>query len=786
MIQRTSHNISFALPTSADLQAKLPAVLTRLRAKYGTTTSSAGAGLGANAASVTIEALTTRKTNTTTFLLKGNNEKTLAQVKKELIVALAKNVSVQVLIPTSLRAYVIGAKGKNLKAITDQTGVKINIPKQTADEAGAAPAPTGGDNKDDDYENEEQIPVTIDGDEFNARTAQSLIQALVAERTSKITQRLTNIEAVFYPFISGPKGANAAKLESQEQLGNGQVSVRVPPRAAFFPPQQLKDAAAGEEEQQQQQPPRERDLSIVVTGDRTAVGRVVAALESQVSDMRRSFRTLAIQIPKRQHRLLVGENAQEVLASTGCSIELAPQDDPSDSVTIRGPSAQLANGLTAVMTKANSVAVETVDLVAAHRDVEHARRLLRWLQSSGKLRNASAGGVAQIYAPREAMLDKTGQAAIEIVGGDSSSPDVAKQVADARSAVEKLVNKTTPACVKVIQVDQLVHRYIIGRKGANLKQYEAKNVFLTFPQLSEAAGPNANEVHLVFFDEAALDSGIDRNSYEAKAKEALQAVEEEVAKASVHAADLQTETLSVPAKFHRHILGPSGTTLNAIIGEEKLVAVNLGSTSRDAGATAGAKKGSESEDQITVRGPSAEVARVVKDLKRIAQEAEEDSIVNGHIVTLQLDQAHVRHIVGKGGAAVTKLREELGVRIDFSDSPGAPAAAAESGKKGKSSSAAGGKATCTLTGRKENVEQAAKRLRGQIEKLDDETSATIRIPVNLHGQIIGQGGKYVTRLQDTYAVRINFPGSNSTGGEQRPDEVVIKGGKKGVEGAKGV
>ncbi len=72
----------------------------------------------------------------------------------------------------------------------------------------------------------------------------------------------------------------------------------------------------------------------------------------------------------------------------------------------------------------------------------------------------------------------------------------------------------------------------------------------------------------------------------------------------------------------------------------------------------------------------------------------------------------------------------------------------------------------------------------------------------MHGSFIGQGGKYVTRLQDTYAVRINFPNANAQSSgqstptdnaddkaagaraSQKPDEVIIKGGRKGVEGAK--
>jgi hypothetical protein len=55
--------------------------------------------------------------------------------------------------------------------------------------------------------------------------------------------------------------------------------------------------------------------------------------------------------------------------------------------------------------------------------------------------------------------------------------------------------------------------------------------------------------------------------------------------------------------------------LNAVIGEEKLVAVSF-------------KEGSE---EITVRGPKEEVERVRKELERIAEDAKNEEIVNSFV-----------------------------------------------------------------------------------------------------------------------------------------------------------
>ena len=72
----------------------------------------------------------------------------------------------------------------------------------------------------------------------------------------------------------------------------------------------------------------------------------------------------------------------------------------------------------------------------------------------------------------------------------------------------------------------------------------------------------------------------------------------------------------------------------------------------------------------------------------------------------------------------------------------------------------------------------------------DETSETLKIPTEFHASLIGQNGKYAIRLEEKYGVKITFPRGFWENGETRtrealkPDEVLVKGGKKGVAGAK--
>jgi predicted PilT family ATPase len=87
----------------------------------------------------------------------------------------------------------------------------------------------------------------------------------------------------------------------------------------------------------------------------------------------------------------------------------------------------------------------------------------------------------------------------------------------------------------------------------------------------------------------------------------------------------------------------------------------------------------------------------------------------------------------------------------------------------------------------------------QAKKWEDEATHTITVKPEYHKDLIGPKGSQVNRLQERYNVRINFPrtAAPSTGDDdaateysgknfrqQSPDQVMIKGPSKGVEGAK--
>ncbi|ORX40578.1 hypothetical protein BD324DRAFT_9230 [Kockovaella imperatae] len=702
-----------------------------------------------------VESSTQMRTGLKTFLIKAADQKRLAYARKLIERGLSKNVTIKVEVPITTLGTIIGPKGATLKSITDSTGCKIDIPRRDTlpsyDPKERRDAGPDGDEDEEDQDDEDDEPlveISVSGPSVACQDAKSKLVALIAGKTSQSSSSIKTIPSSFYPFIAGPKGAKARQLE--EELGQGKVKVHIPPPAVWKALERQGDEEGGAATS-------DRDLSIKVKGDKERVKAVVAEIQRQFDELNNSLRDIKLSIPKRQHRFLVGSAADDILSQTGCIVELPPVEDPSDLCRILGAQANLVPALTLVMDKANAVAVETVDVVSIHRQgvsdpLAHAQKVLRYLQKSSKLRSiADAHSGVKVFPPFASVVASSGNVVIEIVGEDKDA------VAAARESIVSTVRGIPPAAITTLEIDPLVHPVLIGKKGTKISSFESTHgVATVFPPVAD----DSSEVLLVFA--GSLDSlPSDKKARDAKLKEHLTKARSALDDLGKDAADLKTETLTVDKKWHRFIIGQGGTVLNALIGEDGLVAVKVGSKS---GST------STSEDDIvTVRGPSNEVDRVVSQIKQIVEDAKNDDIINGYTVEFPVDKKHVPHLVGSAGASINRLRDTLGVRVNFDD---------DADKKKP-------KATCKIVGRKEAVEEARRRLEAQIEKLADETTETLNIKRAIQPALIGAGGKYAIRLEEKYGVKLSFPRDNKDGtAPTKPDEVTIRGGRKGVAAAK--
>ncbi|TFL02446.1 hypothetical protein BDV98DRAFT_592135 [Pterulicium gracile] len=671
---------------------------------------------------VKVEASGNAKANQTTFYIKAESEKELEKAKRSLLSLLSPSVSIVINAPASAIPTIIGTKGATLKQIRDQTGVKVDIPPRNTlavpegQSGTASPAP-----KDEDDDEEPTIPVTISGPQPMVQEAQALLNQIISTKISKSTQRVRDIPAHILPFVQTK-------------------------RASF-------EAVAKDDPVNLTLNAREREIS--VSGNRETVTQVVETIKATIEKFKSEITSVKISLPKRQHRLLVGKPADEIMAENKCSIVVSSPEDIGDEVTVWGLSTNLPGALGAVMMKANSQHIHEFPLPGP---IALSRQYLGYITRIGYPKTLSTAhpGVS-IYTPHPNLADKLSTLNIDIVGDKPLVDTVVRKFSE---LIGKLIGGT-----KDVQIDWLLHRVVQGKNAKKLKQFhEQHNVSVFFP--SETS--EKNEVLLVY-DPLSPNASLSPD----EKKKHLEDVAKELSKMAKDAGDVKSEQITVEKKWHDAVLGKNSTTLNAIIGEDNALSI---------------KVGAEAEDAISIRGASADVDRAVKEILQIVEDAQNEQIVNSYSTEFDVEREYVGRIVGAQGAGINKLRDQLGVRVDVSDDHDEKDKEVTVRKK---KSTTHQKSKVKITGRKENVEEAKKRILAQIERLADETQEVLKIPAQYHASLIGQSGKYAIRLEDKYSVKITFPRQAADNGEGKTreplksDEVLVKGGRKGVAQAKG-
>ncbi|KAJ6256154.1 Vigilin [Drechslerella dactyloides] len=650
-------------------------------------------------------------------------------------------------IPVSTRKHIIGLKGATIQGITQRTGCRVQIPQVEETET-----------VDDPFAEEEpMVEITLEGDHDGILLAKQEINQIVGQKTSHVNIKLpfAQFPGQFFPFLAGPHNAHVTEMEEGKDL-----KIRIP---MYHTSETSKEFS---------EPP----VPIMLSGEKNAVHEARAKLEKHAAQLRDEFQSISINIPKPQHRFLIGDRGKaigEILLESGCSVVLPPAHIQTNSVLVIGPRHQIGNGVTTVMNKANSMSLETLDISRAHATAfaneqalqrQHARDLARYFRKIKEIQRIESECDVQISLPKtDVLYDPSTGVIFEIVGKEQEN------VKKAKSSVINIVNAHPPSRVGYTDIEPLLHRHIIGAKGRNLQKIKDDHgVEILFADEDD----QDSQVVLVYEGPSGTQSMADA----ALAAAALQTVTELLQKAASEQADLKTKVLNIPAKYHARIVGPKGTTLNAFTGgSDATVKVIVGAPKLKPGQPPlTPAQAAAADDSITIRGPSAEVERVAAKIIAFVEDTKHNEVLNSYTVTFDFPQKFQKNLVGKGGSNISKYRDELGVQIDLE------------------------KDTVTIKGIKANVEEAKVRIQRLGRKLEDETTTSINVAPEYHRTIIGQGGKFVKRLEDKYSVRIQFPktgrdepasdmASDAGGPSQRsqaPNEIVLRGPSKGVKEAK--
>lgn len=282
----------------------------------------------------------------------------------------------------------------------------------------ASPAPQG----DDEEEEEITVPVTITGPLPLAHEAEASLKEIIAAKRSWATQRVRDIPAHVLPFL-------------------------IPRRDVF-----IEAAQGGHVNLALNLGARE----ITVNGEREAVGRVVDRIRSAQDYYKAELKQIKLSLPKRQHRLLTGKGAEDIIATAKCAVIVPAPEEPSEEIIIWGREDDFATGVQAVMQKANSAYIHEFPLPGPP---PVTRQLLTYITHVGYAQTLSAQNPGcSVYTPSLAALDKSTVLNVEMIG-DKSAVDSA--VSDFSALIGKLFGAT-----KEVPIDWLVHRIINSPKNA--------------------------------------------------------------------------------------------------------------------------------------------------------------------------------------------------------------------------------------------------------------------------------------------------------------------------------
>lgn len=652
---------------------------------------------------------------------------------RDLVNQIGTKQSVKVSIPQSARAHIIGKGGSTIKSLQEKSGARIQLPKA---EESQQPV---------DEDDDDMIDVLVEGNALSAATARDLILKIAGERAANVSTRVKNVPVELYPFIAGPKNNYVHKLEEDKH-----VQIRVPPVQAWSAqPPQLPSAGQPPVFQ-----PAPIENLIQLAGERAAVQAARAEIERRAEELRRQLAMEQLSIQRGRHQFIIGDRGvpmDQFFEDTGCSIIL-PTDEDDDMVTIIGPRDHVQNGLEKAMDLAMNMQCSNIDISRFHRQAPggaaaHARNVTRYLRQRREIERLEKQYNVHFNTP----FSQEGALPWELYSRDG------KNAIRAQSEIKGLVDAHPPARMVSVPVDPFFYNYI--QKEIQPKVRREYQVQLVVPEASEADTP----VLLVYEGPASPDS------YEIPRSQPSQSDIAQMRKfldeASKHLQSLvnQQEALAnksveVPLKFH--------DKLKKFIKKEQ----------ENKPADQMPVRVSNVRETVNFRGPSSAVDSLVAKTEAFVEQAIQDEKERGFTLEFEFPQKFANHLIGKGGSNIKELREKFDVDIQVQD--------------GK----------VELKGPKAKAEVAKAHILGLGRQLQDEVTHILKIDPKFHRELIGAQGAQINRLQTRYKVLIFFPrtkketkddesvAETSDAGkprrQQAPDEVIVRGPKKGADEAR--
>lgn len=444
---------------------------------------------------------------------------------------------------------------------------------------------------------------------------------------------------------------------------------------------------------------KDESMTVVINGRSDAVMKarreVVSKLQTQAS--------VTVKIPREHHRFILGKSGkklQDLELNTATKISIPRSEENMDYIKISGTK----DGIDKARHEIECISEEQAKLAFERLPVPKAFHPFVCGPYNQTIKQLIEETGARINVP-PASVDKDEI----VVSGEKEGVAKCKQV------IMGVLEEKKRKCQTVsVEVSKSQHRYVIGPRGTNIQEILA------------ATG--------VAVDVPPLDTPSETITLRGEQDKLGPALTMVYSKAN----SVIFSDVAAPAWLHRFVIGKKGANIRKITEEFPKVHIEF----------------TEGQDKITVEGPPEEVQQAVHALETTI----DDLKSRMDFAEIEVDQKFHKHIIGKNGVNITRIKNETGVSVRIPSD-------------GDHSN------VIRIEGEPAGVEKAKKELLDMSQRMENEKTRDIIIEQRFHGTIIGARGENIRDIREKFnQVQITFPDPG-----KKSDIVTLRGPKNDVD-----
>ncbi|XP_058464873.1 vigilin isoform X1 [Malaya genurostris] len=473
--------------------------------------------------------------------------------------------------------------------------------------------------------------------------------------------------------------------------------------------------------------PNDKSDIVKIRGPREDVDKCHKYLTKYVKELQKNSFVMEVPIFKQFHKYIIGKggaNIKKIRDETQTKIDLPAEGDKNEMIVITGKKENVK---------------EARDRIQKIQE-ELANIITEEIQIPPKYYNSLIGSGGKLIS---SIMEECGGVSIKFPSPESKSDMVAirgpkEDVERAKQQLVELTNeKELSSYTAEVRAKPQHHKFLIGKNGASIKKIrDLTGARIIFP------GNNDEDKEVITI--------IGKMEGVEEAKAQLLAIIKNID-------NIVEDEISVEPRHHKHFVARRGEVLHRISEECGGVMISFPRSGVDS-------------DRVTLKGAKdcieAAKARILEIVEDLVQ-----------MVTIEciIDARHHRIVMGRAGSKVQAVTAEFDVTIKFPDRE-VPEAFVEEQQNGDVN---GGEPVRSsdiirISGRKDKCEKAREALLALIPVTEE-----INVPFDLHRSLIGQKGRDVRELMNTYDVHIELSPP-----DQRLDVIKVTGAKSCIEEAK--